>query len=219
MTPPLLVMNEPAELDGTEPWVTALQAARWGGEVIGVEAPGTGGSSPPVGGYLDPVDPAFQAVEALGIRLHDDGFVGLGIGESGWAATVLGLARTLQALVLVDGVGAPFMDDDGWAAQRRERIRRAAESTDTPADGVDPRAGQSVGAHHCLDLAVRAMGAVAIPVLLIETPDSAASTAEIDQIADASRQVTVERLDGRDRAAIAAMIVDWCSGLDLDSGF
>jgi len=219
MNPPLLVMNEPADVAGTGPWLDAFRAARWSGETLGIEVAGTGGTAAPEGGHLDMVDPAFRTVEKLGIRLHDDGFVGVGIGESGWAATVLGLARTLQALVLVDGVGAPFLDDDGWADQRRERLRAAADSAEQSADAPDPRAGQPVGSHHSLDLAVRAMSTLTIPVLVIETPQSAATAEQIDQIAAAGASSKVTRLASRDEAEIARTVVDWCAGLDLDSGF
>lgn len=210
MSPPLLLMSEPAEAAGVGPWIDAFRKARWSGEVLGIESAGTGDTPVPEGGHRDMVDPAFRAVEQLGIRLHDDGFVGVGVGESGWAATVLGLAHTLQALVLVDGVGAPFLDDEGWADQRRARLRSAADSED-----LNP----SVGSHHSLDLAVRAMSTITIPVLLIETSQSAAGDDEIEQISSGSRAITVTHLEERDHAAIAQAIVEWCSGLDLDSGF
>jgi len=210
MNPPLLIMNEPADVGGTAPWIEAFRTARWGAECLSIDVPGTGDSDAPEGGHLDLVDPAFRAVEKLGIRLHDDGFVGIGIGESGWAATVLGLARTLQALVLVDGVGAPFLDDRGWADRRRDRLHALAD---------DARAGLAVGSHHSLDLAVRAMETLGIPALVIETPQSAATDEQIGQIAATSRHATVLRLDNRDPAAIAEAVVSWCSGLDLDSGF
>lgn len=219
MSAPLLVMHSPGDRTGAGPWTEAFRAARWSGEVVAFDLPGHGEAVDSVGGHLDFVDPAFMAVEKLGLRLHDDGFVALGVGESGWAATLLSLAGTTQALALVDGLGAPFLSIEERADRRRARLRLYADTSDRVDGEPDPRWSQSIGSHHRLDLMIEAIGALKVPVLLIESPASEASEAEVAQIKDAGASVTVTAVEDTSPAGIAAATTSWASGLSLESGF
>lgn len=219
MSVPLLVMHAPGALDGAAPWKAAMTAARWNGETVAFDIPGHGDAEPPVGGHFDFVDPAFQAVAKLGIRLHDDRFVVVGVGASGWAATLLGLADTAQALVLVDGVGAPFLTVADRADRRSDRLRALVATAADPGEGRDPRWDHPVTTHHRLSVATEAAAELKIPTLLLESPASEATAEEIDQIVAAGRQISVTHIADAAPETVAPAVVEWCDGLSLESGF
>lgn len=212
-------MHAPGELDGGAPWKAAMAAARWKGETVAFDIPGHGDAEPPMGGHFDFVDPAFQAVTNLGIRLHDDRFVVVGVGASGWAATLLALADTAQALVLVDGVGAPFLSIADRAERRRVRLQALVATAGDPGDGPDTRWDHPVTTHHRLEIALEAAEELKVPTLLLESPASEATTEEIDQIVAAGKQIKVSSIADASPQAVAAAVVEWCDGLTLESGF
>jgi hypothetical protein len=208
----VLVVHDVGDPDGGARWREALVAAGWPGEVRAPDLPGHGAAPAPVGGTYELTD----ALLALLPSVPADGErpVVLGVGTNGWCASVLALGGRASALVLVDGLGGPFVGPAEAMARERERLRRLADDpaavAPPPATGLDPRLRHRVSPLGSRPTAERAAAATTVPVLLVETPASPVDPE--DRAAVAGRYpagATVAEVPAGDHDAVAAAVVAW----------
>lgn len=202
----LLVLHDAGAPGGGE-WAEAF--ADWPGRVLAPDLPGHNGTPPPVGGHHEVGDAVYVALDLL--RPDPPGeLLVIGVGRGGAAAQILALGGRAVGLVLVDGLGGPWLDDDQtdrayWEMGRRILDTPAALAM--PAVGADdPRATMVVNAPD-RGFAVRQAEAMPVPTLLIETPWS--PTPDADGLAAHFADATLTRLDSRDPERVATVVRSW----------
>lgn len=202
----LLVLHDLGASGGAE-WATAFAA--WPGRVVAPDLPGHCGVPPPVGGHHEIGDAVYVALDLLRSEPPDE-LVVVGVGRNGPAAQTLALGGRAVGLVLVDGLGGPWIAPFERDAQRRELLRTIlttpAALAPPPPGADDPRATMVVTA---VDrrFAVRQAEAMPVPVLVVETPSS--PTPDADELAAHFARATVARLESRDPALVATAVQSW----------
>jgi pimeloyl-ACP methyl ester carboxylesterase len=202
----LLVLHDLGAPGGAE-WAAAF--AGWPGQVLAPDLPGHHGTPPPTGGQYETGDAVYVAIEVLRRAMPEDLLV-VGVGHGGAAAQILALGGRAVGLVLVDGLGGPWLDADGIDARRREMRRRILTTpvalSAPPAGADDPRATMMVRAAD-RGFAVRQAAAMPVATLLIETP--ASTTPDADELADHFDRAVLRRIDARDPARVADLVGSW----------
>ncbi|HET6810208.1 MAG TPA: hypothetical protein VFH50_04295 [Acidimicrobiales bacterium] len=216
----LLVLHAVGDPHGGTPWAQAFGAAGWAGPVQAPDLPGHAGREPPLGGAYHRTDPALVGALVLAER-HADAqaapAVVAGVGPSGWGAQLLALGGRAAALVLVDGIGGPWLPAPDAVAAEREWLRSLADDPDAlgPAAGgvpLDPRLRHAVPGQTDRGLALRAAGAIPVPVLVVETrpPDQALlSAAEVDEVVTAFPAAELIRLEAASPTEVAEVVTRW----------
>jgi len=213
--PPVLVLHDIGDGRGGRPWRDAFVAAGWQGDVLAPDLPGHGNEPAPVDGAYELVDPAWFALKLLR-PLADSMPVVVGVGTSGWAAWMLALAGRAAALVLVDGIGGPWVTADEWITSQRARMRALiddpAAMAPAPKKGLDPRVRHGVTPMTDVVLARRAAAALAVPCLVVHTPSAALSMTDVADVlrhcADPA-QVQVVQAPSRAPDVVAPLVPAW----------
>ncbi len=202
----LLVLHDLGAPGGGE-WAAAF--AGWPGRVLAPDLPGHNETPPPVGGNYETGDAVYAALDLLRTDASDE-LVVVGVGHNGAAAQILALGGRAAGLVLVDGLGGPWLgpvEIDVRMREMRRRILTTPGAMSEPAPGAtDPRATMVVGAAD-REFAVRQAEALAFPVLLVETPSS--PTPDTDDLVGHFAQATLTRIDTRDPVGTASIVRSW----------
>ncbi len=202
----LLVLHDLGAPGGAA-WAAAF--ADWPGRVLAPDLPGHAGTPPPVGGHHEVGDAVYVALDVLRPDPPDE-LVVVGVGHGGAAARVLALGGRAAGLVLVDGLGGPWLGPDEADARVRAVRRRILDTpaalVDPPPGVDDPRATMVVGAAD-RDFVVRQVGALPVPVLAIETP--ASPTPDADRVVAHAGDGSLRRIARRDEALVAGEVRDW----------
>jgi hypothetical protein len=205
----VLVLHDVGDEAGGAAWRSAFEAAAPPGPVLVPDLPGHGAAPAPPGGCYEVADAALVGA-AVVADLDGDPPVVVGIGVNGWPAQLLGLAGRATALVLVDGLAGPWTDPRTAIAAGRDWLRAIADDPTAlappPAVGPDPRLRHGVLPHGDRLLAERTAAALTVPVVLVETPASPLTAAEVDDLVPHfGAGASVVRLDDRDPEAIARL--------------
>jgi hypothetical protein len=215
---PVLVLHHVGDEGGGGPWREALRAAGWRGAVHAPDLPGHQGQPPPVGGHHEPGDPFFFALAGGGVPSEPpDLRVVVGAGASGWPAAMLAAAGRARALVLVDGLGGPWLDPVSSVAAGRDWLRALlddpAAMAAPPADGgLDPRLRHGVGPIPVGPrTALATASAVTMPALVVESPASTTPSADRDDVLAALPDATLAAVESPSLATVAAAIVAWAA--------
>jgi hypothetical protein len=216
----LLVLHAVGDPDGGAPWARAFGAADWPGSVHAPDLPGHAGREPPLGGAYHRTDPALVGALVLAER-PDNGqaapAVVAGVGPSGWGAQLLALGGRAAALVLVDGIGGPWLPAPDAVAAERQWLRNLADDPDAidpaPAGApLDPRLRHGVPGQTDRGLALRAAGAIPVPVLVVETrppPRALLSPGEVDEMVAAFPAAELVRLEAASPEDVAHAVTEW----------
>ncbi|HZU73807.1 MAG TPA: alpha/beta hydrolase [Acidimicrobiales bacterium] len=184
-TAPLLVIPDVTDPGAGRHWETALRSAGWAGPVMVADLPGHGRAAPPADGNYEMAEviAALRALHGAG----DDPAVVLGEKGSGWTAQVMALAGRTCGLVLVDGLGGPWLAPAEVIAGWRRWLRDLADDQDAlgpaPPAGPDPRLAHRRPTQNSREQAERAAALVKVPTLVIETPASALTPSEAAELA------------------------------------
>ena len=190
---------------GGAPWRDAFR--RVGLTVDAPDLPGHGDAPPAIGGHQELGDVVFDVLE------HLDGAARpsvVGVGRSGSAARLLALGGRASALVLVDGLGGPWLDiperNRVLRDLRRQILATPAALAPAAPGTVDPRTdlvlGQSDRSH-----VVRSLAAVPVPTLVVETP--ASPTPDADEVASVIPDHELVRVDDDGLDTVAAVVGGW----------
>jgi hypothetical protein len=208
----VLVLHALGDTGGGLPWRQAFEGSWGDGAVRAPDLPGHGAAPAPAGGGYDLADGAFTALEALAGA--GDPPVVVGVGTSGWSASLLALGGRASALVLVDGLGGPWVDPRRRAETGRRWLRALADDPaavdPAPPGAPDPRARHGVVDHGSRRLVERAAAAMPVPVLLVEGPRSGVPRHEAGALAPrfAAGAALVE-VDDASPATVARTVVAW----------
>lgn len=191
-----LVLHEVGDRSGGSPWSDAFAAHEWA-KVLAPDMPGHGDAPAPSGNNYGLTDPMFivtRLFAAAGIEKVD---LVVGIGVSGWSAKLLALAGKAERLVLVNGLGDPFLTMDELLDRRMARVR-------TIADSDDPLTDAPPTTHGDRELAERAAKELELPVLLI-----GADNATHREFVDIFPNAVLQFLDHHDPHVIAEIVAEW----------
>jgi hypothetical protein len=184
--PPLLVVHAWGDTLAATRWTRLREA--WDGPVVTFDLPGHRAEPPPTGASYALGDAALYAERAY----RDAGFGGarpvvLGDSSAGFGGELLAAAGRAVALVLVDGLGGPwvtpadvFADGVRWCNEVF-----ADDAATAPFDGgddgdVDPRLRHGFPTVWVRDFTEARRRSIAVPVLAIETPASPTPRGERD---------------------------------------
>ena len=171
----LLVLHEAGSAGAGGDWQPLLD--RWPGPSVAPDLPGHGGSPPPDGGKYIPADATLAALEVLaetGLGVPPP--VVLGHGWGGYAAELLACGGRAQALVLVDGLGGPWVTEEEIALDQVRWLREVLEDADAvrwPGRMPDPLLTHGFPSAWERDFTTARRKAIAAPVLAVETARSA----------------------------------------------
>ena len=215
----LLVLHAIGDPEGGASWARAFSTAGWSGPVHGPDLPGHAHREPPLGGAYHRTDPALVGALELADRAADGPVVVVGVGPSGWGAQLLALGGRAAALVLVDGIGGPWLSAPAAVAAEREWLRALADDPaaldPAPAGApLDPRLRHGVPGQTDRGLALRAARAIPVPVLVVETvPADLAllSPAEVDEVVAAFPAGSLLRPGSASQADVAEAVAEWAA--------
>lgn len=203
--PALLVIHDLGAVGGG-PWAEAFAA--WNGVVAAPDLPGHGTALAPRGGNHEVGDAVFALVSDL--ATGDAAPVVVGVGRSGIAARTLALGGRASALVLVDGLGGPWLEVPARSAlvrdARRSILATPAALVPHRAGSTDERAGLTVDGDG-RDHVVRMLSALPVPTLVVETP--ASPTPDAGDVAAVIPDHDLVRVGDSSPVTVAAGVVDW----------
>lgn len=202
----LLVIHD-LGADGGGPWARAFSS--WDGTVVAPDLPGHGGAPPPAGGHHEAGDAVFTLVDHLSPTPGAEPVV-VGVGKNGLVARTFALGGRTSALVLVDGLGGPWLDLAERNAALRD-ARRAILATpaalEAPATGTPDVRARLAPAFGERDHAMWMLAAIPVPTLVVETP--ASPVADADAVAAVIADHTLVRLESDDPETIADTVIEW----------
>lgn len=212
----LLFLHEVGDADGAERW-RALGAG-WDGAVLVPDLPGHGVVPPEEGAYYAPGDVALVGVRALAAAwLDGEAPVVAGHGWGAFGAELLAAAGRASALVLVDGLGGPWVSRseliDAQHAWVRAVLADPAALAPPPAGALDPRLRHGFPSIWEREFTEARRLAITVPVLALESPASPTppderaprvaafgGDARVEDIAAASPQAVLSALSAWSRA-------------------
>jgi pimeloyl-ACP methyl ester carboxylesterase len=214
---PVLVLHGIGDAGGGGPWRAALVAAGWTGPVLAPDLPGHAGAPPPEGGQHEPGDGAFLAVRTLAAAEVERGApVVVGVGVNGWNAQLCGLGGRASAVVLVDGLGGPWVPVRDAVLAGRDQLRAIAADPEAvapmaPGAPLDPRLRHGLPTHGSRTMAFEAAAVMPVPVLVVESPGSATPHDDASALAAAmGAGGTLVRVAEPSPAVVAKAVVEWC---------
>ncbi len=202
----LLVVHDMGAVGG-RPWADAFSG--WNGRVTAPDLPGHGAAPPPAGGHYEVGDAVFALVDHLSPPAGGEPVV-VGVGKHGLVARTFALGGRAGALVLVDGLGGPWLDVEARNASLRAG-RRALLSTPAAlaphrSGTTDVRATLALGPSD-RDHEMRMLGSVPVPTLVVESPSS--PTPDADAVAAAIPDHTLVRVVDDAAPTVAAAVIEW----------
>jgi hypothetical protein len=211
---PLLVLHDVGDAEGGAPWAAAFVGAGWDGRVLAPDLPGHAGAPAPEGGNHEAGDATFLAVRVLAEAGIAAGHaVVLGAGVNGWSAQLHGLGGRAAAVVLVDGLGGPWLPvrEQVLAGVERQRAIAADPAALAPMPAgasLDPRLAHGLPTHGSRRMAFEAAAVMAVPVVVVETPASGAPAGDAETLvaAMAAGGVLVRVADGAPATVAPAVV-------------
>ena len=170
----LLFVHDLGDPAGGSRWRPAVDG--WPGGGIAPDLPGHGAAPPAVGGKVVPGDLTLYAVRALReAGLAGEPVVAAGHGWGAFAVELLAQAGRAIALVLVDGLGGPWVTPDDLAALQNGWVRAVADDPDVlaePAGGPDPLYRHGFVSVWERDFTAARRATIRVPVVALESPAS-----------------------------------------------
>lgn len=208
----LLFLHEVGEADGAQRW-RALDAGP--GAVLVPDLPGHGVVPPEEGAYYAPGDVALVGVRALAAAgLDGEPPLVAGHGWGAFGAELLAAAGRASALVLVDGLGGPWVSRaeliDLQHAWLRSVLADPAALAPPPAGALDPRLRHGFPSVWEREFTEARRSAITVPVLALESPASPTPSEERAQRASAfGGDARVEEIAGASPQAVLAALIAW----------
>ena len=203
MTAVIVLHDLGAEAAGA-PWRAAAPAG-WAAP----DLPGHGDTPAPRHGAYDPMGPVTLARWALA-----GAGLAVGVGQNAHAALVLAAGGGCDAVAIVDGLWSEWQEPDAAIDEMYAGLRAVladeAAVAPAPPSGLDPRATHGYGVHVSKAFAQRFWGAVACPILAVETPASSTPQREREErLGWFGGRTTLVELETSDPAAVTAAISAW----------
>lgn len=204
----VLVLHDLGEPDGGAAW----RAAAPDGWTV-LDLPGHGTAAPPRQGHYDPMAAVTLARWTLGDAAAA-GATAVGVGDNAHAALILAAGGGCARVVIVDGLWGALPTPEEAVAETYATIRAVVASAPAtapaPADAVDPRTRHGYGVSVAESFLRRFWGAVAVPVLAVETPRSPTPPEErAERVAWFGGPVTLVALGEGTPGAVVDAVAAW----------
>ena len=177
----LLALHAGGDAAAGRPW-EALADGWQDGQVLTPDLPGHGTAPPPTGATYAPADAALHGARVLReAGLAGAALVVVGVGSSGFGAELLAAGGRASALVLVDGLGPPWLSYRELLEDVIRWMRGVAadpEALAPPTSVPDPRLRHGVPSVWERSFTASRRGAITVPVLALESPASPTPAAE-----------------------------------------
>ena len=173
------------------------------------DLPGHGDTPPPRHGGYDPLGPMTLARWAL-----DGSGLVVGVGQNAHGALILAAGGGCDSAAVVDGLWGPWPTEEESVDAMYSALRRILDddraTAPPPSAGLDPRTRYGYGVTVSASFARKFWGAIACPVLVVETPASTTPPGERAERASWFGGVaTLLELDTDDPAAVIEAIAGW----------
>lgn len=202
-----------ADLLGASPaaWRRATARQPWTVDVPSL--PGRDGEPAPMGGNYDLVTTGYAMARFVADRPGRRWNIVVGVGMSGWSASVAVFAGYADALALVDGLGDPWLTPSDRSDRQRDRFRAieadVAALTPHHGGGTDPRLRHGVESHGSRSLALEAAAATQVPTLILSTDQQIGDPAVV---AAYPRATALSGIDCEPSAVIDEIVEWWDAG-------
>ena len=216
----LLFLHEVGDADGPKRWraLAAGDGRGWPGPVLVPDLPGHGVVPPEEGAYYAPGDVALAGVRAISAAgLDGEPPLVAGHGWGAFGAELLAAAGRASALVLVDGLGGPWVSRselmDAQHAWLRAVLADPAALAPPPPGVLDPRLRHGFPSIWEREFTEARRRAITVPVLALESPASPTPSGEraervaafggdgrVEEIVEASPQAVLAALSAWSRA-------------------
>jgi pimeloyl-ACP methyl ester carboxylesterase len=180
----LLFIHEVGDAAGAARWRPLADG--WPGAVLTPDLPGHGSTPPDEGAYYAPGDAALYGVRALrAAALDGEAPLVAGHGWGAFAAELLAAAGRASGLVLVDGLGGPWITPAELMAVQHAWLREVVADPPAlarpPVGGLDPRLRHGFPSIWERPFTEARRAAIAVPVLALESPASPTPARERDE--------------------------------------
>jgi pimeloyl-ACP methyl ester carboxylesterase len=211
-TEPLLFLHDVGDAEGAHRWRPLAEG--WPGPVLVPDLPGHGVTPPEEGAYYAPGDAALYAVRALRAAGVDGTPVAAGHGWGAFGAELLAAAGRAAALVLVDGLGGPWVSwselihvQHDWL---HEVLADPASLAAPPADALDPRLRHGFPSIWERTFTEARRDAITVPALALESPASPTPPSErAERIAAFGGETRLEELNEVSPQAVLDALTAW----------
>jgi len=182
MSTGLLVIHDIGDAHAGSSWRELVDA--WPGPAMAPDLPGHAETPPPTGGAYalpDAAVYAWRAAEEAGIT--NEGVVVLGQASAGFAAELLAAGGRASKLILVDGLGPPWLTIEQIVAGQQRFMRELFEDPAAlapPAGVPDARLAHDFAPIWEREFIGSLRSSITVPVLAVETPDSPTPSVERD---------------------------------------
>lgn len=203
MSGALLVIHDTGDAEAGRRWSALTNA--WPGDALAPDLPGHGETPPPTGGHYkagDAAIAAWRAAEQAGVTAGD--VVVLGHGWGGFAAEVLAAAGRASRLVLVDGLGGPWLSADDLVADRHRWLNEVLADPAAlapPTEAPDPRLAHAYASVWARDFIRHMRRAITVPVLAVETRESVTPDPH-QRLADYTGPAAIVEVDSVDALSV-----------------
>jgi pimeloyl-ACP methyl ester carboxylesterase len=212
---PLLFVHEIGDTEAGRRWRPLAEG--WPGTVLVPDLPGHGVTPPEQGAYYAPGDAALFAVRALRAAGVAAPPLAAGHGWGAFAAELLAAAGRASALVLVDGLGGPWVSWSDLMHVQHEWLHAVladpAALAAPPVDAFDPRLHHGFPSIWERTFTEARRRSIEVPVLALESPASSTprderaeriaafgGDARVEAIAEVSPQAVLDALMAWSRA-------------------
>ena len=208
----LLVLHDAGDPSPVERWSRLVD--RWDGPALLPVQPGHGEVPPPEGGNYSAADAAVVAARAMASagwpHGDDDGWpVVVGQGWGAYAAELVAMAGRAGALVLIDGLGGPWVGVDALVADQHAWLHAVVGDPDAlapPRSSPDPRLAHGFPTVWERAHTAARRAAITVPVAAIETPASPTPAGDRSRrLAQFGGDAALHEVDALDIGAVAAI--------------
>jgi hypothetical protein len=218
-SPALVFLHEIGDAGGARRWRPLADG--WPGTVLVPDLPGHGVTPAEEGAYYAPGDAALFAVRALkaaGLDGRDcvDGEqpVASGHGWGAFGAELLAAAGRASALVLVDGLGGPWVSWSDLMHVQHDWLHAVladpAALAPPPVDALDPRLRHGFPSIWERSFTDARRNAITVPVLALESPASPTPSRErAERIAAFRGQARLEEIAEVSAQAVLDALMAW----------
>jgi pimeloyl-ACP methyl ester carboxylesterase len=206
----LLVIHDIGDARAGSAWQDLVAA--WPGPAMAPDLPGHGETPPPTGASYALPDAAVYAWRAAeSAALTDVDVLVLGHASAGFAAELLAAGGRASKLILVDGLGPPWLTVEEIVAgqQRFMRDLFGDPAALAPAAAVpDPRLAHGSAPIWERDFIRDLRSSISVPVLAVETPASPTPTAErAERLKDYAGPTDLVEAPTASADAVAAVVI------------
>jgi pimeloyl-ACP methyl ester carboxylesterase len=207
----LLVIHDVGDTEAGFAWQRLVEA--WPGPAWAPDLPGHAETPPPTGAAYalpDAAVYAWRAVKDAGIIGDGNDVVVLGHRSAGFAAELLAAGGRASRLILVDGLGPPWLTVDEIVVGQQKFMRglfedpaALAPSTTVP----DPRLAHGFAPIWERGFIRNLRRSITVPVLAVETPASPTSADErAERLEDYAGPADLVEVEARDAAAVTSAL-------------